>query len=98
MVTLGCDRADWTKVPPRPVLEESHSGIARKKARRGNGAMEQAYMKTSEEVLEYFKVSEEDGLTPERVETQREKYGLNGECLSAAGEGRVCVGGATDAV
>ncbi len=41
--------------------------------------MELAHMRTVEEVLEQFKVAEEDGLTPERVTELREQYGANGE-------------------
>lgn len=41
--------------------------------------MELAHTKTVEEVLQDFKVTEEDGLDGSRVEEQRRKHGLNGE-------------------
>ena len=41
--------------------------------------MELAHTKTVEEVLEEFKVSEEEGLDNSRVEELRRKHGLNGE-------------------
>ena len=40
--------------------------------------MENAYNKASEEVLNYFKVSEENGLSDERVVELRQNYGRNG--------------------
>lgn len=40
--------------------------------------MENAYNKASEGVLDYFKVSEEKGLSDERVVELRQKYGRNG--------------------
>ena len=40
--------------------------------------MELPYTKTTEEVLEYFKVKEAEGLSGDEVERQREKYGTNG--------------------
>lgn len=43
--------------------------------------MENAYNKASEEVLDYFKVSEEKGLSDERVVELRLKYGRNGTSL-----------------
>lgn len=43
--------------------------------------MEAAHTKTVDEVLEFFGVTEEEGLTSERVASLREKYGANGEPL-----------------
>ena len=43
--------------------------------------MEAAYTKTVDEVLEFLGVTEEEGLTSERVASLREKYGANGEPL-----------------
>ena len=40
--------------------------------------MEHAHMKSTEEVLEYFQVSVNDGLGAANVEKGREKFGLNG--------------------
>ena len=40
--------------------------------------MEDAYIKTSEEVLKFFNVSENLGLSQEEVKRNRQKYGLNG--------------------
>ena len=41
--------------------------------------MEVAHTKTVEEVLQDFKVSEEEGLDNSCVEELRQKHGLNGE-------------------
>lgn len=41
--------------------------------------MELPYTKTAEEVLGFFKVREEDGLSGEEVEELRKQYGHNGE-------------------
>lgn len=41
--------------------------------------MELAHTLSVEEVLQRFKVVEEDGLTPARVVQLREQYGANGE-------------------
>lgn len=41
--------------------------------------MELAHTKTVEEVLQEFKVTEEEGLNSSRVEEQRRKHGLNGK-------------------
>lgn len=41
--------------------------------------MELPYTKTAEEVLDFFKVREEDGLSGEEVEELRKQYGHNGE-------------------
>lgn len=43
--------------------------------------MELPYTKTAEEVLDFFKVREEDGLSVEEVEILRKQYGHNGEYL-----------------
>lgn len=40
--------------------------------------MECAHTRRVEEVLEHFKVKEEDGLSVAEVQKRREKYGLNG--------------------
>ena len=40
--------------------------------------MENPHTKTVEEVYEFFKVSEEEGLSVERVTKLREQYGPNG--------------------
>lgn len=43
------------------------------------------HTKTVHEVLEYYKVSEEEGLSSDRILEQRKKYGFNGKssgCLS----------------
>ena len=45
--------------------------------------MDVPHIKTVEEVFEFFKVTEDEGLTPDRVTRLREKYGLNGMLLSA---------------
>ena len=42
------------------------------------GAMEDAFMKTTDAVLRRFNVSENLGLTQEEVRKNREKYGING--------------------
>jgi len=41
-------------------------------------AMEDAFTKTSGEVLNYFDVSAKVGLSEEQVKRNREKYGPNG--------------------
>ena len=41
--------------------------------------METAYCRTAGDVLDYFQVSSSEGLSSERVERGREKYGLNGK-------------------
>ena len=41
--------------------------------------MELAHTKTVEEILQEFKVTEEEGLNNSRVEEQRRKHGLNGK-------------------
>ena len=38
-----------------------------------------SHTRTVEEILETYKVTENDGLTPERVSEQRKKFGYNGE-------------------
>lgn len=43
--------------------------------------MEDAHIKKVEEVLSYFSVDPERGLTPEQVKKYQDKYGPNGECL-----------------
>jgi len=45
--------------------------------------MELPHTKTIEEVYEVFKVSEEEGLSVERVTKLREQYGPNGMLLLA---------------
>jgi P-type Ca2+ transporter type 2A len=40
--------------------------------------MENAHTRRPDEVLEYFQVTEEKGLTEERAEQKRQKYGRNG--------------------
>ena len=49
--------------------------------------MELSHTKTADEVLEFFRVREEVGLSGEEVEKQRKKYGHNGECTCVAGKG-----------
>jgi hypothetical protein len=46
--------------------------------------MENAYTKTTEEVLKYFSVSEAKGLTEEQVKESRRKHGRNGRIACAA--------------
>lgn len=41
--------------------------------------MENAHTKSTSEVLKHFDVNENNGLTPEQVKTNVEKYGPNGE-------------------
>jgi len=41
--------------------------------------MEDGHTKTVEEVLNYFSVDQEKGLTADQVKRNQEKYGLNGE-------------------
>lgn len=45
-------------------------------------AMEDAHAKTVDEVLNYFGVDPERGLTPDQIKRNQEKYGPNGEYLS----------------
>lgn len=42
-------------------------------------AMEDAHAKTVDEVLNYFGVDPERGLTPDQIKRNQEKYGPNGE-------------------
>uniref|UniRef100_A0A674IC17 Cation-transporting P-type ATPase N-terminal domain-containing protein n=1 Tax=Terrapene triunguis TaxID=2587831 RepID=A0A674IC17_9SAUR len=51
--------------------------------------MENSHIKTVEECLAYFGVSENTGLTPEHVKKNLEKYGPNGKCWQRP---RCCVG------
>ena len=46
--------------------------------------MENAFTKSTSEVLKFFKVSESHGLTAAQVKASREKHGRNGKCLSPA--------------
>lgn len=46
--------------------------------------MENAHTKSVSEVLKYFEVNENNGLTPEQVKSSLEKYGANGELHRAA--------------
>lgn len=41
--------------------------------------MEDAHVKTVEEIQNYFNVDPEKGLSPDQVKRNQEKYGLNGE-------------------
>ena len=41
--------------------------------------MDDGFMKTSDECLNYFGVDLERGLSPGQVDTNRKKYGPNGE-------------------
>ena len=41
--------------------------------------MDLPHTKSIEEVLEYYKVTETEGLSEERVKEQRQKYGYNGD-------------------
>ena len=41
--------------------------------------MEDAHSKTVDEVVNFFNVDLERGLTPDQVKRHQEKYGLNGE-------------------
>ena len=41
--------------------------------------MEAAHMKSVDELLKHFNVSDTDGLSQEAVEESLEKYGLNGK-------------------
>lgn len=41
--------------------------------------MENAHTKTASEVLDFFGVNENTGLTQEQLKVQLEKYGPNGE-------------------
>lgn len=45
--------------------------------------MEQSYTKSTSEVLKQFDVTERQGLSPQRVEDNRKRYGKNGGLLSA---------------
>lgn len=42
-------------------------------------AMEDAHAKTVDEVLNYFSVDPERGLTPDQIKRNQEKYGPNGK-------------------
>lgn len=53
--------------------------MAGKKEREREREMELAHTKTVEEILQEFKVTEEDGLNNSRVEELRLKHGLNGK-------------------
>lgn len=44
--------------------------------------MEDAHAKTVDEVLKYFNVDPERGLSPDQIKRNQEKYGPNGECNS----------------
>ena len=44
--------------------------------------MEASYLRSGQEVLEYFQVEESDGLSDSRVQNAVEKYGRNGTGLS----------------
>ena len=68
MVRIKEERASTRKSLPASVRERE----------REKRAMELPHTKTTEEVLEYFKVKEEDGLSGDEVDRQREKYGPNG--------------------
>ncbi len=41
--------------------------------------MELPYTKSVSEILEYYNVSESEGLSEERVQEQRKQFGYNGE-------------------
>lgn len=41
--------------------------------------MEDGHAKTTEEVINYFNVDPERGLTPDQIKRNQEKYGPNGE-------------------
>lgn len=41
--------------------------------------MENAYAKETAEVLSYFGVTEDTGLSPDQVKKSLDKYGFNGE-------------------
>ena len=43
--------------------------------------MEDAFAKTSEEVLTHFNVSAKTGLSEEQIKRNRQKYGLNGNVV-----------------
>ncbi|KAK9512209.1 hypothetical protein O3M35_000678 [Rhynocoris fuscipes] len=43
--------------------------------------MEDAHCKTVDEVLNYFNVDRERGLTPDQVKRYQEKYGPNGKYM-----------------
>lgn len=53
--------------------------------------MELAHTKTIEEVLQEFKVTEEEGLDSVCVEEQRRKHGLNGETIESENSTRLCL-------
>jgi Ca2+ transporting ATPase len=42
--------------------------------------MENAFLRTSAEALEHFKVSEQTGLSQDAVFKSRQQHGPNGEC------------------
>lgn len=50
--------------------------------------MENAHIKESGEVLSYFGVTEETGLSPDQVTKNLSKYGYNGEEKKKKGDGR----------
>lgn len=41
--------------------------------------MEDGHVKTVEEVVNYFNVDSDKGLSPDQVKRNQEKYGLNGK-------------------
>ena len=45
--------------------------------------MEDAHCKSVDEVVNYFNVDPEKGLSPDQVKRNQEKYGLNGKCLNS---------------
>ena len=47
--------------------------------------MELAHTKTVEEILQEYKVTEEEGLNSSRVQEQRRKHGLNGKIVDNDG-------------
>lgn len=51
--------------------------------------MELAHTKTVEEILQEFKVTEEEGLDNSRVVEQRRKHGLNGK-TSISADTEIC--------
>lgn len=50
------------------------------------------HTKTVHEVLDYYKVTEEEGLSNDRIVEQRKKFGFNGEfkCMYAKQVPNVC--------
>ena len=49
-----------------------------------------SHTRTVEEILEEYKVSEDEGLTEDRVLEQRNKYGYNGKFITSTVEGCFC--------